>query len=114
MGNYRSNKPVSLDSVIKNSLKRRHIENKLSQYKDFSKWKDVVGEKLFEVSYPEKILSNKILVVKVLDSVWGQEITFNKQKILDTINKNWSGIHLEDLRIAVSNPVEFKKRFPNK
>ncbi|MDR2337954.1 MAG: DUF721 domain-containing protein [Deltaproteobacteria bacterium] len=110
MNHYRSNKPTTIGSIIKSSLKRRHLTNKLSQYANFSNWSAIVGEKLSAVSAPVKIINHKILIIKVIDSVWGQEIIFNKQKILATINKEWQNLHLEDLRISVSNPVEFKKK----
>ena len=105
----KSHSPTSASSILQNLLNRRkNLKHKMSQYENFSSWNEIVGDDLAKISFPEKIISNKILSIKVLDSVWGQEIILNKQKILDQLNRNWKDVYFEDLRISVGSPKDFK------
>lgn len=104
----KSHTPTSVASILQNLVNRKNLKHKISQYENFSSWKDIVGEDLAKISFPEKIISNKILSIKVLDAAWGQEIILNKQEILDKLNREWKNIYFEDLRISVGSPKDFK------
>ena len=105
----KSHTPTSAASILQGMFNRRKgLKHKMSQYENFSSWSEIVGADLAKISFPERIISNKILSVKVLDAAWGQEIILNKQEILDKLNTQWKNVYFEDLRISVGNPKEFK------
>ena len=105
----KSHSPTPVASILQNLLNRKKgLKHKISQYENFRSWNEIVGDDLAKISFPEKIISNKILSVKVLDATWGQEIILNKQKILDRLNHEWKDVYFEDLRISVGGPKDFK------
>ena len=105
----KSHAPTPVATILQNLLNRKKgLKHKISQYENFRTWGEIVGDNLAKISFPEKIISNKILSVKVLDAAWGQEIILNKQTILDRLNHEWKDVYFEDLRISVGNPKEFK------
>ncbi len=63
-------------------------------------WKEVVGQTYAEHSQPSKI-RKKELTVTVTDAIWLQELTFQKEIILEKINGKLGRKAVNSIRVAV-------------
>lgn len=105
---YKHRKPKTAAEVIKETLRQNKLTSKAKKYSLIPMWNEIVGDEIARIAYPEKIIKDNILVVKVVDSVWTQELTFKKQEILDQLQKINEGTYIEDLRFVASNPKDLK------
>lgn len=100
----------SAAEILSYLLKSRHLEQKLSEYEAFPHWEEIVGEKFAKICQPEKIIRGKILVARVIDAVWAQELAMQKTNFIDKIYELGIGAYIEDIRFEVSNPRDFRKK----
>jgi predicted nucleic acid-binding Zn ribbon protein len=105
----RIRKPASAADVLERTLKGLHLDKKLEQYEWFSRWSELVGEEVATVSYPEKLQGGKILVVKVLDIAWAQELSLKKQEILNQLYQGDIGVSVQDIRFKAGDPKDFQE-----
>lgn len=83
---YRLKKgPEKVQKILSSFLLRHGLENKINQYQFITHWKDIVGEGIAKNATPSS-LKNKVLYVKVSSSSWVQELSFQKQTILNRLN----------------------------
>ncbi|NMC64490.1 MAG: DUF721 domain-containing protein [SAR324 cluster bacterium] len=82
--------PTAVEDILNSALKRFGLDEKIARYSFVSKWPEIVGEEIAKRSKPECI-RGKCLVVKVIDSVWAQELSFHKQAIITRLKR-----HLKD------------------
>ncbi len=101
--------PESVASLVAPSLKRLRIAGKMKQYSVFQYWPEIVGENIAKVAQPDKIVRGQILVIRVIDATWAQELTLQKTKILEKFRQVPSGPTLTDIRFVVSGPVGLHK-----
>lgn len=102
-------KPQAIEAIIERSFASFRIKSKLKNYAFFPLWKEIVGEQLFKVCKPIKIINKNVLVVEVLDAVWAQELTFKVQDILSQLQKLNQGAYIEQIKIVTGNPRDFFK-----
>lgn len=105
-----SRKPTAAGAVIEATFGRLRLTKKVKQYENLALWPEIVGEGLAKISYPEQILSNKILVVRVIDAAWIQELAFKKEEILEKFRTMGKNIYFEDIRFISGNPKDFKSK----
>jgi hypothetical protein len=65
-------------------------------------WGEVVGPQIAGKTRPEA-LRNGVLVVSVTSSVWMQELSFMKQKILDRINQRLASGTIREIRFKLGD-----------
>lgn len=97
-------KPGAAGEILAGALKQTRLQKKVKQYSLFPLWEDVVGAEVAGVAVPEKITRGKVLVVRVVDASWAQELTMKKIELLDQINSRNTGALLEDVRFVTGNP----------
>jgi len=83
-GAKRSFAPVK--KVLETALRRNGLKADISKYMFVLHWPEIVGEEIAKRTKPECI-RGKSLVVRVTNSVWSQELTFQKDIILKRLNK---------------------------
>ena len=103
-------KPQSVAGILEKTLKYHRLENKLEEYSGFPYWRSVVGEEIAKVAKPEKIISKKILVVRVLDAVYAQELAFEKENIIEKLNALKIGAIFEDIKFIVGDPRSMQEK----
>ena len=91
---------------MENVLQWSGIAKKASEYSAFPYWPKVVGEQVAKNTLPEKIIGGKILVVRVLDAVWAQELALQKHEILDKLHSLGTGAPIEDIRFTTGDPKQ--------
>jgi predicted nucleic acid-binding Zn ribbon protein len=107
-GSPRSRKIASLSNILESALGRRDIAKKVAQYAAFPHWEEIVGPEVAAVTIPEKIVRGKVLVVRVLDAAWAQELSMQKREILDKLNDFGSGAVVEDIHFLTGDPQRGK------
>lgn len=73
------------------------VKARLDQARVLSKWAEIVGQELAEVTRPVR-LSREILTIAVPSSVWAQELTLRRAEILDKVRPH---LNVSDLRFVV-------------
>ncbi len=82
----RGGSPLSVEQVLSGLLKAKGIDKKIAKYKFVSHWAEIVGEDIAKRASPE-CLRNGALVVRVCNSAWAQELSFQKEIILQRLKK---------------------------
>ncbi|MCO6430602.1 MAG: DUF721 domain-containing protein [Deltaproteobacteria bacterium] len=82
----RERKFESANKVLASALKQFGLENDFARYKFILHWREIVGEQIASRTRPE-CLTRQILVVRVRDSAWAQELVFQKEIILGRLRK---------------------------
>ncbi|MCD6234502.1 MAG: DUF721 domain-containing protein [Candidatus Neomarinimicrobiota bacterium] len=72
----------SIEGPLNALLTRLTGPRALIEYKAFRKWRDVVGEKIADVTEPEKIVYG-ILYVRVRDHVWRNELMMMSEELVE-------------------------------
>lgn len=85
MGRKTPQRVDRLGEVLGNSLKRLDLSYRLSEYGVWPVWDEVVGKTIAANAQPEKI-RNGTLFVKVISSVWMQQLQFMKEMIAEKLN----------------------------
>ena len=94
----RSRRPEAISGVLDSALGHLHLEKKLQEYAAFPHWPEIVGAEIAAIAVPEKLIRGKILAVRVADPVWAQELSMQKQQLLDKINNFGQGAVIEEIR----------------
>lgn len=78
--------PTAVDTILDSALKHFGLDEKIAQYSFVTRWAEIVGDEIAKRSRPECI-RGKCLVVRVVDSVWAQELSFHRQSILSRLKR---------------------------
>lgn len=79
--------PATVRSILGPTLKRYGLDRGLEKYEFVLRWKEIVGEEIAKRSRPEKV-RGRTLLVRVQDSAWAQELTFQKSVLLSRLKRN--------------------------
>lgn len=79
--------PETIEKILQSVLKRHGLDQEILRYRFVLYWKEIVGEEIAKRAHPECI-KNGCLVVRVKDSAWAQELSFQKQVILSRLKKH--------------------------
>lgn len=75
---------TAVDAILSKVLARHGLERKVQQYRFVRHWESIVGKNIAGISKPEAI-HGRTLVVRVVSSVWAQELSFLKNDILQRL-----------------------------
>ena len=87
----------SLQQALSELLESLGIESKVKRYQVLEQWPSFVGERVAEVSRPER-LTGGLLFVKVKNSVWRNELLYLKAELIQKINGALGEEIVEDIR----------------
>lgn len=94
--------------VIGGAFSAYHLKGKVKEYAAFPYWEEIVGPDLAKVAIPERIIRRKVLVVRVLDAVWAQDLTLRKDELLSKLTEFGEGALLQDIKFVTGNPRTVK------
>ena len=83
--------------ALKKLVKKQGMEKELNQQKAIDVWGKVVGKKIKEHTEPIEVRYG-VLTVKTSSPVWRQELQFQKDKIVESINKKLIKTNIKDIR----------------
>ena len=73
------------------------MEKEINQQKAIDVWGEIVGRKIEEHTEPLEVRFG-VLTVKTSSPVWRQELQFQKNKIVESINKKLIKTTIKDIR----------------
>jgi len=80
---------ASIEGILASVLKKNNLDNQLARYEFVLHWAEIVGPEISTRTRAECI-RNGILIVAVNNSVWAQELSFNKAMILRRLREKLS------------------------
>ena len=83
--------------ALKKFIEKQGIEKEINQQKAVSVWAEAVGKKIKEHTEPVDVRFG-VLTVKTSSPVWRQELQFQKENIIDSINKRLKKTTIKDIR----------------
>ena len=86
----------TIGTILLNYFKDLGIEKPIQRYQALDIWAEVVGEKISEVTKPQRITKDKI-IVKVKNDTWRYEIGYHKAEIIRKINTRLGGEVIKDI-----------------
>lgn len=108
-GNPNSRRVASVSDVLQSALGKFRIAKKVAEYSAFPHWEEIVGPEIAAVAVPEKIIRGKVLVIRVFDAAWAQELSMQKRELLDKLNNFGSGAVIEDLHFLTGSSQRNKQ-----
>ena len=103
--NKRSQKPSPLGEVLEKFFSRSGLKRRLADQKVLDSWKRAVGRGIAEQTQPLRI-QNRVLQVRVSNSVWMQQLQFMKGMILQRVREETGVADLVDLRLFLGEVNE--------
>ena len=91
-----------LKTILGTMLRTIDSPQQREQFRVWDIWEGVVGPQIAGKTRPEA-LRNGVLVVSVTSSVWMQELSFMKQKILDRINQTLAPGTIREIRFKLGD-----------
>ena len=82
----RKSEPAVAQEVLQRALARLGLDKEIARYHFVLHWQEIVGEEIAKRTKPECI-KNRALVVRVTDSAWAQELSFQKRVILTRLKR---------------------------
>ena len=98
---------VSIESYLQDFFQKKGWNSKLQEYKIWSQWEDLVGEKLAQRCQPLK-LSYQTLTVSVANSTWLTQLQFMKSNLMDKVQKELR-VQLKDIYFKIG-PVSYEQK----
>ena len=86
-----------IGGTLKKLIKKEGLENEINQQKAIDLWEEVVGPKIKENTEPIEVQFG-VMTVKTKNSVWKQELQFQKNNIIKSLNKKLIKTMIKDLR----------------
>lgn len=106
--------PVLLGRVLRPYIHGSGLGPKIRENRLIEAWEQIVGKGVAEASEPAR-LWNRTLQVKVVNSVWVQQLQFHKKLMIQKVNEFLGEPFLQDLRFILgekggAGPKRGKKR----
>ena len=86
-----------IGGTLEKLIKKEGLEREINQQKAIFLWGDVVGEKIKENTEPLEVRFG-VMTVKAKNSVWKQELQFQKDDIIKSLNEKLIKTKIKDLR----------------
>ena len=75
-----------LSSIINKVINKNNLRHKIDQLNIIDIWRDIIGESIHKYVKEEKV-KDYTLYIKLKSSVVRNEISYNKSRIIEKINK---------------------------
>jgi predicted nucleic acid-binding Zn ribbon protein len=89
-----------IDALIKKTFERLGSEKNVRVYPIWKKWPHIVGPEIASKTHPDCLHGNT-LTVSVANSVWMNELTFQKKALLGKISKLNLEFPVNDIRFRL-------------
>ena len=86
-----------LKAALEKALKGANIDKAVKQFSAIDIWDEVVGKNISKNTEATDV-KHGVLVVKVSNSAWRQELLFKKEEILEKINGRIGNNLIRDIR----------------
>ncbi|NOR04763.1 MAG: DUF721 domain-containing protein [Deltaproteobacteria bacterium] len=104
--------PPNVIGIVKDLALRYGWGARLSRGMIWEIWEEIVGPQVSIHAWPERFTERDILVVVVSDSVWMQQLCFQRQLFIDGLNARLpSGTEIKDIRFVLGDVAEVRSRW---
>jgi len=104
--------PSKVTGILENLALRYGWGARLSRGMIWEIWEEIVGSQVAIHAWPERFTEKDILVVVVSDSVWMQQLCFQRQLFIDGLNACLpSGANIKDIRFVLGDVAEIRSRW---
>lgn len=88
--------PVHISRVLSLILKKKGLAKGMEEYNALSQWHRIVGEQISRHTNPVLIKKGRA-IIEVDDSVWINELSFLKNKIIEKFNTSIGKTIIKDI-----------------
>ena len=104
--------PSKFTGIVKDIALRYGWDARLSRGMIWEIWEEIVGPQVSIHAWPERFKERDILVVVVSDSVWMQQLCFQRQLFINGLNVHLpSGANIKDIRFVLGDVAEVRSRW---
>ena len=104
--------PSKVTGIVEDLAIRYGWVARLSRGRIWDVWEEIVGPQVSIHAWPERFSERDILVVVVSDSVWMQQLCFQRQLFIDGLNARLpSGTEIKDIRFVLGDVAEVRSRW---
>jgi predicted nucleic acid-binding Zn ribbon protein len=100
--------PKSIASTMDSLIQSFGWENKLSEGELFANWREIVGDKVAENSFPED-LNKGILTVRCKSTAWATQLRIMGADILAKINNKLPALEIKEVKFIGPQAPSFKR-----
>ncbi|MBU0633993.1 MAG: DUF721 domain-containing protein [Candidatus Omnitrophica bacterium] len=93
---------VPVGQIIEAFLEKGAAQRATTQVKILDNWKKIITKKASQCAQPV-LVRNKVLVVIVSNSAWLHQLTLEKEKIIQKINKTLKQQAIDGIRFKLGN-----------
>ena len=105
----------TLSQLLKKIARSHGMERRFARGKVWEIWEDAVGEAIANHAWPKGFREGVKLVVAVEDSVWMQQLSLQKNLLLDAINRHLPpDAQIKDIRFVQGNVDKLRKQWTKK
>jgi len=101
----KTEKPSFLGDILSGYLNQPGLRSKMREQRILDAWDRVVGKAIAEVTQPARV-RNRILQIRVINSVWMQELQFHKPFMIQKLNEFLGDAAVQDLRFVLGEREE--------
>jgi predicted nucleic acid-binding Zn ribbon protein len=92
-------KAQSIGNVFTQLFQDLGIDKAIQQNMAVSRWAEIVGERIAQISEAERI-ENGVLIVKVSSPVWRNELVFMKSNLINSVNEALAKTVVKDIKFT--------------
>ena len=85
-----------MGKILENCLNQAGLHPRIREQRIIDAWEGMVGKAIAEMTQPVRV-RNRVLQVKVVNSVWMQELQFHKKLIIQKLNEHIGNPVVQDL-----------------
>ena len=100
-----TNKPVEISRLLSTVFENKKWHSKLELHRVFEFWNRTVGKEIAAVAQPS-LIRGHVLWVKVADSIWMQQLHFQKILLLDKINQQLQNEKITDIHFQLNSSLK--------
>jgi predicted nucleic acid-binding Zn ribbon protein len=101
----KAGKPSFLGEILSGYLNQPGLRSRMREQKILDVWDRVVGRAIAEVTQPGRV-RNRVLQIRVINSVWMQELQFHKPLMIQKLNEFLGDPFVQDLRFVLGEREE--------
>lgn len=100
--------PKTLANTIDSLISSFGWQSKVAEGELFANWKDLVGDRVSENSFPEDLTKN-ILTVRCKSTAWATQLRLMSGEILSKINERLPDLEVKELKFIGPQAPSFKR-----
>ena len=101
-------RPIKLEEILGPYLRNTGLKRRLEENRILCLWPEIVGKAISENTQPLAV-RNRVLQVKVINSVWMQQLQFMKGMILQKIENQDRGQGVKDIKFYLGEIEKIDK-----